>query len=174
MVLSPRLEQRLTQALVMTPQLQQAIKLLQLSNIDLAAYVEQELQKNPMLEREELDRDDSNDDPINIHAEELVNDNTPDPTGLEIIDFEKPQEAGLDPTLGYDADYDNFYSGNENSQSELADDGAWNELSPSEPLYANGSGGFDTPVANLEETLEETPRQTWMECWIESILSKAS
>ncbi len=35
----------------MTPQLQQAIKLLQLSNLDLAAYVEQELEKNPLLER---------------------------------------------------------------------------------------------------------------------------
>ena len=37
----------------MTPQLQQAIKLLQLSNIELAAYVEGELLNNPMLEREE-------------------------------------------------------------------------------------------------------------------------
>ena len=157
MVLSPRLEQRLTQALVMTPQLQQAIKLLQLSSIDLAAYIERELQENPMLERDELVHDESNDDPINLHAEELVNDNAPDPAGLDIIDFEKPQEAGLDPTLGYDADYDNFYSGNENSQSELADDGAWKELSHPEPLYTNGSGGFDIPVANLEETLEETP-----------------
>jgi len=37
----------------MTPQLQQAIKLLQLSNLDLAAYVEQELERNPLLERDE-------------------------------------------------------------------------------------------------------------------------
>ncbi len=37
----------------MTPQLQQAIKLLQLSNIELAAFVEEELARNPMLEREE-------------------------------------------------------------------------------------------------------------------------
>lgn len=35
----------------MTPQLMQAIKLLQLSNLDLAAYVEEELEKNPLLER---------------------------------------------------------------------------------------------------------------------------
>ncbi len=35
----------------MTPQLMQAIKLLQLSNLDLAAYVEGELEKNPLLER---------------------------------------------------------------------------------------------------------------------------
>src|SRR4051812_17194836 len=42
---------RQSQALVMTPQLMQAIKLLQLSNLDLAAYVEGELEKNPLLER---------------------------------------------------------------------------------------------------------------------------
>ncbi|MDX9861766.1 MAG: hypothetical protein RBS99_12695, partial [Rhodospirillales bacterium] len=39
MALTPRLEMRQSQALVMTPQLQQAIKLLQLSNMELTAYV---------------------------------------------------------------------------------------------------------------------------------------
>jgi len=51
MALSQRLELRHSQALVMTPQLMQAIKLLQLSNLDLAAYVEGELERNPLLER---------------------------------------------------------------------------------------------------------------------------
>jgi RNA polymerase sigma-54 factor len=37
----------------MTPQLQQAIKLLQLSNLELAAFVESELEENPLLERED-------------------------------------------------------------------------------------------------------------------------
>jgi RNA polymerase sigma-54 factor len=41
----------------MTPQLMQAIKLLQLSNLDLAAYVETELEKNPLLERGSEDGD---------------------------------------------------------------------------------------------------------------------
>jgi RNA polymerase sigma-54 factor len=53
MVMSPRLDLRQTQSLVMTPQLQQAIKLLQLSNLDLSAFVEQELERNPLLERDE-------------------------------------------------------------------------------------------------------------------------
>src|SRR3954469_7600743 len=48
-----RLEMRQGQSLVMTPQLQQAIKLLQLSNIELAEYCEAELEKNPLLERDE-------------------------------------------------------------------------------------------------------------------------
>ncbi len=51
MALSQRLEFRQTHTLVMTPQLMQAIKLLQLSSLDLAAYVEAELEKNPLLER---------------------------------------------------------------------------------------------------------------------------
>ncbi len=53
MALTPRLDFRQTQAPVMTPQLQQAIKLLQLSNLELAAFVEGELEENPLLEREE-------------------------------------------------------------------------------------------------------------------------
>jgi RNA polymerase sigma-54 factor len=51
MALSQRLEVRQSQALVMTPQLLQAIKLLQLSSLDLAAYVDGELERNPLLER---------------------------------------------------------------------------------------------------------------------------
>ncbi|MCB1436111.1 MAG: RNA polymerase factor sigma-54 [Rhodobiaceae bacterium] len=53
MALTPKLELRQGQALVMTPQLQQAIKLLQLSSLDLSAYVEAELESNPLLERAE-------------------------------------------------------------------------------------------------------------------------
>lgn len=55
MALSPRLELRQGQSLVMTPQLQQAIKLLQFSAIELAAFVEAELERNPLLERIESD-----------------------------------------------------------------------------------------------------------------------
>jgi RNA polymerase sigma-54 factor len=50
MALTQRLQIRQSQALVMTPQLMQAIKLLQLSNLDLVAYVEAELERNPLLE----------------------------------------------------------------------------------------------------------------------------
>jgi RNA polymerase sigma-54 factor len=48
-----RLEMRQGQSLVMTPQLQQAIKLLQLSNIELTEYCETELEKNPLLEHDD-------------------------------------------------------------------------------------------------------------------------
>ena len=56
MALSTRLMMRQGQALVMTPQLLQAIKLLQFSHLELAAFVQDELDRNPLLERAD-DRD---------------------------------------------------------------------------------------------------------------------
>ena len=61
MALSHRQELRHSQSLVMTPQLQQAIKLLQLSNLELAAYIESELERNPLLERGDADGEDNRD-----------------------------------------------------------------------------------------------------------------
>jgi RNA polymerase sigma-54 factor len=55
MAFTAKLELRQSHGLVMTPQLQQAIKLLQLSNMELTAFVEAELERNPLLEREEQD-----------------------------------------------------------------------------------------------------------------------
>ncbi|MEX1060555.1 MAG: RNA polymerase sigma-54 factor, partial [Methyloceanibacter sp.] len=55
MAITTKLELRQTHNLVMTPQLQQAIKLLQLSNIELASFVEAELERNPLLEHAESD-----------------------------------------------------------------------------------------------------------------------
>jgi RNA polymerase sigma-54 factor len=55
MAITTKLELRQSHSLVMTPQLQQAIKLLQLSNMELATFVETELERNPLLERAEPD-----------------------------------------------------------------------------------------------------------------------
>jgi len=54
---SQRLDLRQAQTLVMTPQLQQAIKLLQLSQVELTAFIDQELEGNPLLERDEAPAD---------------------------------------------------------------------------------------------------------------------
>src|SRR5262245_46757760 len=82
MAIAPRLELKQGQTLVMTPQLQQAIKLLQLSNLELADYVEAELEKNPLLER-----DDQQGEPE--HAREDA------PAAADA-----PDSAALDKTLG--------------------------------------------------------------------------
>ncbi len=62
MALTTKLLLRQGQALVMTPQLLQAIKLLQFSNVELAAFVQEELERNPLLERAEDLPD--NEDPV--------------------------------------------------------------------------------------------------------------
>lgn len=53
MSVTPRLDLKLKQSLLMTPQLQQAIKLLQMSNLELTEYLKAELEKNPLLETED-------------------------------------------------------------------------------------------------------------------------
>ncbi|HXY90048.1 MAG TPA: RNA polymerase factor sigma-54 [Xanthobacteraceae bacterium] len=91
MALSQKLELRQSQALVMTPQLMQAIKLLQLSNLDLAAYVEAELERNPLLER--------TDDPERTRAEDDAA-----AASAEAPDAESPAAAAGDEESPLDAD----------------------------------------------------------------------
>lgn len=55
MALSTKMEMRQGQQLVMTPQLQQAIRLLQLSNLELNRFVDEEMERNPLLERDDAD-----------------------------------------------------------------------------------------------------------------------
>ncbi len=57
MALTPRLEIRQSQSLTLTPQLMLSIKLLQLSHLELASFVAEELERNPLLEREETGLD---------------------------------------------------------------------------------------------------------------------
>jgi RNA polymerase sigma-54 factor len=59
MALGPRLDLRQSQSLVMTPQLQQAIKLLALSNLELEAYLAEALEGNPLLDTSPADSDGS-------------------------------------------------------------------------------------------------------------------
>ena len=98
MALSPKLELRQGQQLVMTPQLQQAIKLLQLSNLELGEFVDAELERNPLLEREE------NSQPAK--TEELPA-ATPGDSGDEPwLDLKKPID---DPAGALDADFGNVF-----------------------------------------------------------------
>src|SRR6476646_356667 len=81
MGLGPSLSIRVSQQLVLTPQLQQAIKLLQLSNLELDAYVAEELSKNPLLETRSEDEAES---PAGDFAgEEAASDDAPDDPGAD-------------------------------------------------------------------------------------------
>ncbi len=55
MALSAKLQIRQSQSLAMTPQLMQSIKLLQLSNLELSAFINQEMERNPLLELGDVD-----------------------------------------------------------------------------------------------------------------------
>ncbi|MBF7730303.1 RNA polymerase factor sigma-54 [Pseudomonas sp. N040] len=67
--MKPSLVLRMGQQLTMTPQLQQAIRLLQLSTLDLQQEIQEALEANPMLERQEEGEDFDNDDPLADHGE---------------------------------------------------------------------------------------------------------
>jgi RNA polymerase sigma-54 factor len=69
---SQRLEVRQSQALVMTPQLQQAIKMLQLSNLELTDFVDTEIQQNPLLERRERSTEETAPGSASSVAENIV------------------------------------------------------------------------------------------------------
>lgn len=61
---------RLSQQLIMTPQLQQAIKLLQLSRLELVETINQEMEENPLLE--EVSADEGNNEEVHAEAEENI------------------------------------------------------------------------------------------------------
>jgi RNA polymerase sigma-54 factor len=79
--LGPSLSIRQTQALVLTPQLQQAIKLLQLSTLELEAYIAEELAKNPLLESR--GGDDDGEPAVAAGGEEGEGDEAPDDPGAD-------------------------------------------------------------------------------------------
>jgi RNA polymerase sigma-54 factor len=100
MALSPRLDLRQSQTLVMTPQLQQAIKMLQLNNLEIMAYVDEQLEINPLLER--ADNEEQPTDPADPADPEPRND---DPAAAETT---APEAA---PVEALDSDYDNMWNG---------------------------------------------------------------
>lgn len=82
MTIRIRQDLRLSQHLVMTPQLQQAIRLLQLSQLDLVGMVKKELQENPVLEERADTAPGQEDDPENEDLDEIRRD-------VEKVEFEE-------------------------------------------------------------------------------------
>ncbi len=103
MAISPRLEIRQGQSLVMTPQLQQAIKLLQLSNLELREFVEEELAENPMLERDEGNSAAPEEPAANESSDERRTDGAENLDSLNMDDYanvwddESPRESSAAP-----------------------------------------------------------------------------
>lgn len=151
MALTPRLDLRQTQSLVMTPQLQQAIKLLQLSSLELSAYIESQLEQNPLLERDDSPQDgfeplpsepaDTTLEPAAVREELRRVDEAVDAHGA--TDF---ADAALD--LDY---YDNLFDAD-------APGNASGVIGPAGSSSQSGRGGsFEEHDTNFEEVLASRP-----------------
>ncbi|HEY0835657.1 MAG TPA: RNA polymerase factor sigma-54 [Azospirillum sp.] len=152
MALTQRLDLRQSQTLVMTPQLQQAIKLLQLSNVELSDFIDREIEQNPLLERD--DGDDrpaageaqfdgvapvGPDDPAPIAAADARTRDTVELTSSETMG--SSSDAPLDTDFENDYADDRFSDGTDGSSDVY---GSWQE---------RGGGGFDGEDANFEASL---------------------
>lgn len=144
MALGPRLDLRQTQSLVMTPQLQQAIKLLQLSSLELSTYVDQQLEQNPFLEV-----GDTASPPAaeggNVEPE-LVAVDGGDPRAIDRAFGDEPPsyaDAGIDRES-----YDNVFDGD-----RTGDGGGAVGDSSLGGTYQNRGGSFDSHETNLEDVL---------------------
>ncbi len=150
MALTQRLEFRQTQSLVMTPQLMQAIKLLQLSNLDLVAFVEEEIERNPLLERSGDDGEPSERGEPAAANDGGEDGNFSDDAGFSAHDtadgggdFDGGAEQWMDRDLGSRAEMEQtFDTGLENVFSEEPAEAASRAAQDAAPTsYAEWGGG---------------------------------
>ena len=142
MALAQKLLIRQTQALVMTPQLMQAIKLLQLSHLDLAAYVDGELERNPLLERP-ADQDQVRDD--GETTAETPSASEDEPASADWMDDRLESRQSIEARL--DTDLNNIFpddSATEPARMPESQPGSYSEWT------AAGGGGRSDSEYNLE------------------------
>ena len=150
MALSQRLDLKLGQSLVMTPQLQQAIKLLQMSNIELQSFVEEELERNPLLERDERSE---------IKAEPTV-----EKPAAEMDLALRSNESQVERLETLDTDLDNVYTHESMADASSREqqgmtDSNWASLRPSSGLSLDSDeydfGASLTKTETLAEHLTD-------------------
>jgi RNA polymerase sigma-54 factor len=104
MSLAPRLDLRQSQSLVMTPQLQQAIKLLALSNLEIETFIAEEVERNPLLDAQGGGSDDGPLDPVAESGDDFEpRDGPADASELILGGGEAAGEAALDVDLATEA-----------------------------------------------------------------------
>ncbi|HYD18220.1 MAG TPA: RNA polymerase factor sigma-54 [Patescibacteria group bacterium] len=143
MAINQRLDLKQGQTLTMTPQLQQAIKLLQMSNIELAEFVEAELEKNPLLERDDsMSTEKPGDEPP---AAEGAGDSEHAPQDDHGGDAPQREERELD------TDFENVFTGGSMAEQEGGYDAfATNSFSD---VGKGGSLKFDDPDFAFENNM---------------------
>ena len=132
MGIGPRLEFRQSQSLVMTPQLRQAIKLLQFSNLEVVAYVEEELERNPLLERD--------DSAESIPERAALDQQGGLATPLDAVEGVGSEQMHLADSAPLDMGHAETYDTGTNSDG-----------------YRGSGGGFETDERGIDETLAAQP-----------------
>ncbi len=137
MSINQRLDLKQGQTLTMTPQLQQAIKLLQMSNLELAEFIEAEIEKNPLLER---------DDSLSSERPDL-------PEGEVAQSNEDKQDRSLDN------DFTSAQVDEGRAEGEMAQvEGGYDAFATNSFSDVGRGGGhtFDDPEFSLENTMAST------------------
>ncbi len=137
MALGPRLDLRQSQSLVMTPQLQQAIKLLAASNLEIETFIGEALEANPLLEAGNVSQEASGDtsEPDDIPREEFTADQL-------IGQANGESDAPLDiDNSALDRDRDTG-----DGAIASSDSGEWGSAS-----LSGGAGGSDDELTSIEE-----------------------
>ncbi len=152
MALGVKLELRQGQSLVMTPQLQQAIKLLQLSNLELNSFVEQELERNPLLERnDEVAEPGPQESP-----DRVVESADAEPKGAD--DVMTSGEVAGDPAGALDTAYENVDPESGASDGATPMDSGWASTRTSSQSINDDSFDLDATLAE-EKTLHDHLRE---------------
>jgi RNA polymerase sigma-54 factor len=145
MAFSAKLELRQGQQLVMTPQLQQAIRLLQFSNLELNAFVETELERNPLLERDETDSSDLiGAVPTLDEAAANIGVEAPQ-AGEEWLDLTR---QASDVSTALDTEIENVYPDSSVGSQDLPTEPGWASLK-------SGSGASSAPSGDGDYNLEQ-------------------
>ena len=161
-MLKPSVQLRLGQQLTMTPQLQQAIRLLQLSTLELQAQIQETLEQNPLLELAEEGAEGEFGDEYEAGTESLA-ERQSESTSDNTASAEEPTAPADDFDFGANG------SGEDNIPDDLPVDTSWDEIydiptpytgAPEDDgrdFYENQSGGGETLQEHLTWQLDLTP-----------------
>ncbi len=137
MGLTAKLQLRQAQSLVMTPQLMQSIKLLQFTHAELEHFIDEEIERNPLLDRSEARDDQAAESPPMEHAPSA-------PDGDE--DWMDPEEGGWSAeamSAKLDSSLENIFPDDPGSTERLGPDLTAQWKSASGGATPRSSEGFD-------------------------------
>ncbi|MEL4068654.1 RNA polymerase factor sigma-54 [Ochrobactrum sp. GPK 3] len=152
MALSPKLDFRQSQSLVMTPQLMQSIKLLQMTHLELEHFLDLEIEKNPLLDRIEAANDDfaGADAARDDDRSSASGDPTDDRQSEEDGPFDEGQadwfktdapDAAENLSTTFDSSLENIFPDDPGRYDEINPDLAAQWKSSTLDAYSSGSGG---------------------------------